>query len=157
MSSASHSRRAFLGNALHTPTRGRIELLPGVLIEVDNGGVIQAIHRRDTPQAAAGAAHHRAAGSLVTLEKNEYLLPGLVDLHVHAPQWPQLGLALDRPLEEWLQACTFPLEARYGDTDYARFRTPARRNLITIEHGSLGSYNLHIQGVSHGYKVNRIR
>jgi guanine deaminase len=48
------------------------------------------------------------------------LLPGLVDLHVHAPQWPHLGLALDRPLEEWLQTYTFPLEARYEDTGYAR-------------------------------------
>jgi guanine deaminase len=120
MSPAPHSRRAFLGNALHTPTRGQIEFLPSVLIEVDNEGIIQAIHGKDTPQAAAAAARHRAAGSLVTLEKNEYFLPGLVDLHVHAPQWPQLGLALDLPLEEWLQACTFPLEARYADTDYAR-------------------------------------
>jgi guanine deaminase len=120
MSSATPSRRAFLGNALHTPARGRIELLRDILIEVDGGGVIQAIHAKDTPQAAAVAARHRADGSLVTLEKNEYLLPGLVDLHVHAPQWPQLGLALDLPLEEWLQACTFPLEARYRDTEYAR-------------------------------------
>jgi guanine deaminase len=120
MSPPSPSQRAFLGNALHTPTRGGIELLPGVLIEVDNEGVIQAIHGRDTPQAAAGAARHRAAGSLMTFGENEYLLPGLVDLHVHAPQWPQLGLALDLPLEEWLQAYTFPLEARYGDIDYAR-------------------------------------
>jgi guanine deaminase len=111
---------AFLGNALHTPERGRSELLPGALIEVDDGGVIQAIHGRGTPQAAALAARHRAAGSLVTLGKDEYLLPGLVDLHVHAPQWPNLGLALDLPLEEWLQACTFPLEARYGDIAYAR-------------------------------------
>jgi len=120
MSSASPSSRAFLGNALHTPTRGRIEYLPGVLIEVDIGGVILAIHGKDTPQAAAVAARHRAAGSLVTLGKSEYLLPGLVDLHVHAPQWPQLGLALDLPLEEWLQAYTFPLEARYGDIGYAQ-------------------------------------
>ncbi len=44
-----------------------------------------------------------------------------------------------------------------GDTNYARFRTPANRNVITIEHGALGSYNLHIQGQSQGYKVNRIR
>jgi guanine deaminase len=120
MSPTPHSRRAFLGNALHTPTRGRIEFLAGALIEVDDAGVIQAIHGADAPQAAAVAARHRTAGSLVTLAQNEYLLPGLVDLHVHAPQWPQLGLALDLPLEEWLQACTFPLEARYADTDYAR-------------------------------------
>ena len=84
------------------------------------GGAIRAIHRTDCPQTGAVAARHRAEGTLVTLEKGQYFLPGLVDLHVHAPQWPQLGLALDLPLEEWLQACTFPLEARYADTGYAR-------------------------------------
>jgi guanine deaminase len=120
MSPASTSQRAFLGNALHTPTRGRIDLLRGVLIEVDAAGVIQSLHAKDTPQALAATQRHRAAGSLVTLQEDEYLLPGLIDLHVHAPQWPQLGLALDRPLEEWLQACTFPLEARFVDTEYAR-------------------------------------
>jgi hypothetical protein len=44
-----------------------------------------------------------------------------------------------------------------GDTSYARFRAPANRNVVTIEHGFLGSYNLHIQGLSTGYKVNRIQ
>jgi hypothetical protein len=44
-----------------------------------------------------------------------------------------------------------------GDTAYARFREPAGRNTVTIEHGVFGSYNLHIQGSSQGYKVNRVR
>lgn len=112
--------RAFLGNALHTPTRGQLEFLPDALIEVDGDGVIQGVHREQSPQMSAVAVRHRAAGTLVTLRKGQYLLPGLVDLHVHAPQWPQLGLALDLPLEEWLQAYTFPLEARYADTAYAQ-------------------------------------
>lgn len=120
MAPANQSRRAFLGNALHTPTRGELEFLPAVLIEVNAAGDIHAVHRNSSPRAAAVEAHHRAQGTLVTLAKSEYLLPGLVDLHVHAPQWPQLGLALDLPLEEWLQACTFPLESRYGDLEYAR-------------------------------------
>lgn len=44
-----------------------------------------------------------------------------------------------------------------GDTNYARFRTPVNRNIITIERGFFGSYNLHIRGLNQGYKVNRIR
>ena len=112
--------RAFLGDALHTPTRGQLEFLPDALIEVGSDGVILGVHREQSPQMSAVAARHRAAGTLVTLRKGQYLLPGLVDLHVHAPQWPQLGLALDLPLEEWLQAYTFPLEARYADTAYAQ-------------------------------------
>jgi guanine deaminase len=120
MTLAPQRARAFLGNALHTPTCGEIEFLPDALLEVDAEGVVQAVHRRDSSQLAVAAARHRTAGTLVALEKGQYLLPGLVDLHVHAPQWPQLGLALDLPLEEWLQTCTFPLEARYADTDYAQ-------------------------------------
>jgi hypothetical protein len=44
-----------------------------------------------------------------------------------------------------------------GDTNYARFRTPASRNLVNIERGFLRSYNLHIQGASEGYKVHRVK
>ncbi|HEY2675946.1 MAG TPA: guanine deaminase [Steroidobacteraceae bacterium] len=120
MPGALKSSRAFLGSALHTPTRGQVELLNDVLIEADSTGVISGVHRNDSSQTATLAARHRAAGSLVVLEKGQYLLPGLVDLHVHAPQWPQLGLALDLPLEDWLQAHTFPLEARYADIEYAK-------------------------------------
>ena len=116
----SDARRAFLGNALHTPTRGQIEFLPQVLIEVDGGGTIQAVHRQDSPHSAVVTARHRAQGTLVTLEHGQFLLPGLIDLHVHAPQWPQLGLALDLPLRGMAASCTFPLEARYVDTEYAR-------------------------------------
>ena len=50
-----------------------------------------------------------------------------MDTHVHAPQWPQLGKALDRPLDEWLQKYTFPLEARYADADFAE---RVYRNLV---------------------------
>jgi guanine deaminase len=111
--------RAFLGATLHAPTRGELEFLPNALITVDGQGVIQAVLAAGQ-ETAALIERHRAAGTLVTLEPGQYLLPGLVDLHVHAPQWPQLGLALDLPLEEWLQTCTFPLEARYADTEFAR-------------------------------------
>ncbi len=53
------------------------------------------------------------------------MLPGFVDLHVHAPQYAQLGQALDVPLEVWLDKYTFPLEARYADLDFARPRYTA--------------------------------
>jgi guanine deaminase len=119
MSVPAASPRAFLGNALHAPVLGRIELLRDALIVVGGDGAIQAVHRAESAQASAAIVKHRAAGTLVALEPTQYLLPGMVDLHVHAPQWPQLGRALDLPLEEWLQAFTFPLEARFVDLDYA--------------------------------------
>jgi guanine deaminase len=39
---------------------------------------------------------------------------------VHAPQYPQLGAALDQRLETWLTHYTFPLEACYQDLAFAK-------------------------------------
>jgi guanine deaminase len=48
------------------------------------------------------------------------IIPGLVDLHVHAPQFAFRGLGLDMKLLEWLGVYAFPEEAKYSDLDYAR-------------------------------------
>lgn len=58
----------------------------------------------------------------VVLPEHVLIIPGLIDLHVHAPQYPQLGQALDVPLEEWLAKYTFPLEAKYADLGFAHQR-----------------------------------
>lgn len=120
MSSASSSDRAFLGTALHAPVRGKLEVLREALIVVGRDGAIKALHRSDSPEASALARRFSATGDLITFGREQYLLPGLVDLHIHAPQWPQLGKALDLPLEDWLQTHTFPLEARYESITFAQ-------------------------------------
>jgi guanine deaminase len=115
-----YRERAFLGTALHAPVRGQLEVLREALIVVGDGGAIKAIHRHGSSEASREAERFAAAGELVSLGPTQYLLPGFVDLHIHAPQWPQLGRALDLPLEEWLQVYTFPLESRYADVEFAR-------------------------------------
>ena len=47
------------------------------------------------------------------------ILPGMTDLHVHAPQFAFRGLGMDLELLEWLNTYTFPEEAKYADLDYA--------------------------------------
>ncbi len=113
------TERAFQGTFLHAPQRGGLECLQNALIVVAADGVITAVHPHDSPQARTEAARLDAVGALVRLKAEHYVLPGMVDLHVHAPQWPQLGKALDLPLEEWLQTVTLPLESRYSDTAFA--------------------------------------
>ncbi|KAL0868434.1 hypothetical protein ABMA27_007932 [Loxostege sticticalis] len=56
---------------------------------------------------------------IVRLTDDQVLIPGFVDCHTHAPQFPNLGLGLDRPLLEWLEKYTFPLEKRYSDVEFA--------------------------------------
>ncbi|MDL2216658.1 amidohydrolase family protein, partial [Desulfovibrio sp. OttesenSCG-928-M14] len=48
------------------------------------------------------------------------VIPGLVDLHVHAPQYAFRGLGMDMELLDWLNARVFPEEARYRDLEYAK-------------------------------------
>lgn len=48
------------------------------------------------------------------------ILPGLTDLHTHAPQYGFRGLGMDLELLEWLNTHTFPEEARYANLDYAK-------------------------------------
>jgi guanine deaminase len=90
--------------------RGEIEVLADHVIRVGADGTIASV---------APAVDGVPDGTL-ELPGGQVVLPGFVDLHVHAPQYPQLGLALDEPLEVWLGKYTFPLEAKYADLGFAR-------------------------------------
>lgn len=48
------------------------------------------------------------------------IIPGLVDLHLHAPQYTFRSLGMDLELLEWLNTHTFPQESRYQDLEYAK-------------------------------------
>ena len=48
------------------------------------------------------------------------ILPGMVDLHLHAPQYGFRGTKMDLPLLDWLNINTFPEEAKYENVDYAK-------------------------------------
>ena len=50
---------------------------------------------------------------------NQLIIPGLVDLHIHAPQYPFIGMGMDMELMDWLQNYTYPEEMKYADIDYA--------------------------------------
>lgn len=47
------------------------------------------------------------------------IIPGMTDLHVHAPQFSFRGLGMDLELLDWLNTYTFPEESKYEDLSYA--------------------------------------
>lgn len=106
-----------MGTILQTPDPNALEVRRDAVVAIDATGRIVAVHEAGS---TAGAAAVRAASDVVRLRPEQRLLPGLIDLHLHAPQWPQLGTGLDLPLEDWLFEHTFPLEARYVDGDLAQ-------------------------------------
>lgn len=92
-----------------TPSLAEFQLLENVVVEVVDGGIASI-----TPEVDFSGTPD------INLGENVVLVPGFVDLHVHAPQWPQLGTGYDLPLDEWLFNYTFPLEAKCADLAYAR-------------------------------------
>ena len=50
---------------------------------------------------------------------DKLIIPGLIDLHIHASQYPYRGLGMDLELLEWLQKYAFPEESKYASTEYA--------------------------------------
>lgn len=48
------------------------------------------------------------------------IIPGLTDLHLHAPQYTFRATGMDLELLDWLNTITFPQEARYEDLDFAK-------------------------------------
>ena len=65
------------------------------------------------------------AGFPLTDYGDRLIVPGLTDLHLHAPQYSFRGLGMDLELLEWLNtrtfpeaglqpACLLPMEGRYG-------------------------------------------
>ena len=51
---------------------------------------------------------------------NCLIIPGMTDLHVHAPQYSYRGLGMDMELIDWLNAHAFPEESKFSDLDYAK-------------------------------------
>jgi guanine deaminase len=112
--------RTLRGTLIHTPILGEVSVLEDALVSVGSAGAIDNVIERQSPAWTPAFQAAQQADQLETLADSQYLLPGLVDLHIHAPQWPQLGKALHLPLAAWLREYTFPLEAKYEDLDFAR-------------------------------------
>lgn len=51
---------------------------------------------------------------------DKIISPGLVDLHIHAPQYNFRGMGMDLELLDWLNTYTFPSEAKFKDENYAK-------------------------------------
>ena len=97
-------------NIVYSGDRDHLKVHPDSFIGVD-GGVVAGIwseipeQYRDVPVTDYGEG---------------VLIPAFSDLHVHAPQYPNRGLKMDLLLDDWLKQCTFPMEERYADPDFAK-------------------------------------
>lgn len=103
----------FLGQVVHCKSFNELETIPDGFLAVKDGQIV-GIGAREELQLEAGPNT-----KVTTLSQNQFLLPGFIDCHIHAPQYPNIGLGLDLPLLDWLNRYTFPLETKYSDENFA--------------------------------------
>ena len=126
---------AIEGNAYYCINENDITWIQHGLFCIDEQGYIDQVLTKEDDQYEATKAQYLENGTLKTLADTDVMIPGFIDLHNHASQWPQAGTALDRPLEIWLGEYTFPLEAKYRELDFAN---QVYQDLVknTLAHGT---------------------
>ena len=102
---------AIWGDICWSKSPGALETMPDSFLVCINEGKSAGVFAQLPDQyAALPVCDYR--GRLV--------IPGLVDLHTHAPQFSLRGMGLDLELLDWLSLHSFPEEAKYRDPAYAR-------------------------------------
>ncbi|CAG9762268.1 unnamed protein product [Ceutorhynchus assimilis] len=127
--------KIIIGNIIHCPQKLKIELLENGFVVVQ-GKQITAIGDSATFQHQLTLL--QAQGNQIEtihLKQSQILIPGFVDTHIHAPQYPNAGLGYDKTLLDWLNCYTFNLERRYRDLNLAEnvFDAVVKK---TINHGT---------------------
>ncbi|KAI9350943.1 putative guanine deaminase, partial [Obelidium mucronatum] len=109
-------RTKFVGpliQCFNSDVKRELEIFELVCIEVDRDGVIVDVSPGDTVSESSDT-------NTVHLARGQFFIPGFIDLHFHAPQFPQAGTKMSVPLSEWLATTTLPLEAKYADPIFAQ-------------------------------------
>ncbi len=104
--------KIYRANILFTPTPDHFEIIPHGYIVVKSNGLVEGVYR-ELPENMDWRRQVMDFGDKI-------LIPAFNDLHVHAPQYRNMGLALDLELLPWLNTYTFPEETKYSDPEYAR-------------------------------------
>lgn len=97
------------GNICYSESSDSIRLLPNSYLVCEDGLCAGAF--TELPEKYASLP--------LTDYGDRIIIPGLVDLHLHAPQFAFRGLGMDMELMEWLNTYTFPEESKYADLEYA--------------------------------------
>ncbi|EXJ59898.1 hypothetical protein A1O7_04045 [Cladophialophora yegresii CBS 114405] len=126
------TRRVFHGRIIHSKSLKEIEILPQASLGVDDTGTIAFLDATVTSAGEACAKHKGFThAEQITLKPLQFLFPGLIDTHMHAPQYPNMALGMEGDLKEWCENWTDPIEASYTDTAKAHrvYREMVRKEL----------------------------
>lgn len=104
-----HDLFVLKGTFIYSITKKEMEITEGYLLSIN--GVCQGIYKELTKELN-GVPIYDYTGKII--------IPGLVDLHLHAPQYTYRATGMDLELLDWLETYTFPEESKYLDLEYAK-------------------------------------
>lgn len=115
---------AIHGCIIHALSADRIEFLEDSLLIVANDGTIQTLTKNVDPSRINDliiqAGYTPDVFPVKKLARGQFIIPGFVDTHHHAPQWAQRGIGRGETLLDWLEKVTFAHESKFEDPEYAR-------------------------------------
>jgi guanine deaminase len=103
-------KKIYKAHILFTKEKDHFEVYENGYIAVENGKVTGVSNN---------LAELDSEGAEVIDFGDKLLIPAMNDMHVHAPQVHNQGVAMDLELLPWLQNYTFPEESKYADVNYA--------------------------------------
>lgn len=130
----------YLGTFIHSKELDELEYLHNTAVFVDGGGKIVAIELDCGQKKAEGTVLPRLGWSaqdvaIHACKEGQFFFPGFIDTHLHASQYPNVGIFGKSTLLDWLNTYTFPLEASLSDLGKAR-AVYARCIRKTLSHGT---------------------
>jgi len=105
-------KKVYKAHIIYTKERSRFEVYENGYVAVDDKGRVIKVSS-DLSALECEDAEIVDFGDCL-------LIPAMNDMHVHAPQYRNMGLAMDLELLPWLQNYTYPEEIKYADAAYAK-------------------------------------
>lgn len=107
-----------VGPVVHSEELTQLTVFDCGLIAVVDGKIV-AVEETANNLAKIQQEYSICDDFVYHLVEGEFLMPGFIDTHIHAPQYPNAGLGYDKQLLDWLSTYTFPLEKKFSDLSFA--------------------------------------
>ncbi|POR39378.1 Putative guanine deaminase [Tolypocladium paradoxum] len=110
-----------LGTFVHSEARDALKFLLNAAIAVDKQGKIAGIEDARADVNVAKKLLLKRLGwkedelDIYACKPGQFFFPGFIDTHVHASQYPIVGVFGESSLLEWLEKYVFPTEAKLED------------------------------------------
>ena len=116
-------KNVYKAHILFTKEKDHFEVYENGYIAVEDGIVLGVANSLDELNAQLSTPTTQHPSPITPKDVTDFgdklLIPAMNDMHVHAPQVHNQGVAMDLELLPWLQNYTFPEESKYADVEYA--------------------------------------